>query len=273
MVEPSVFKVNPGIAKRWDNFYIGPNFDAGKAVRRTKSAYQTQRSMAPTHIRCEKCGHLLRKGTKQYSKLKKSLTEEYVGMPIYYLSFRCPDCKSDMAIKTDPKTNFYLPMKGCSLPFLKMEQERWKQEDGDEDKNSDDELDTLQRLEKLARQSREEARNDEFLENRLEESANLDSANPSEVADQLRMQDEARFNILNTNEEAALESFKEIRMQSQKETKRENKFSSKFTKKTGVGKVAPKSGFIAVKKKKKKKKKRKATDVVIHWKKFVPPAI
>jgi len=267
MVEPSVFKVNPGIAKRWDNFYVAPNFDHTKAARRTKTPYQTQRSMAPTHIRCEKCGHLLRKGTKQYSKLKKSFTEEYVGMPIYYISFRCPDCKSDMAIKTDPKTNFYLPMKGCTLPFLKMEQERWKQEDGADDKNSDDELDTLQRLEKLARQSRQEAKNDEFLENRIEESAHLDSADPSEVAERLRMQDESNLNSLNNNEEAMIEVYKEKRIRRQKEVKRENKFAA-FTKKVGVGKGIS-SGMMAAKKKKnsssmmaakKKKKKKKKKD-------------
>merc|ERR1711970_1156986 len=80
--------------------------------------------MAPTHIRCNKCGHLLRKGTKQYSKLKKSLTENYCGLPIFYISFRCSACKTEIALKTDPKSNFYLPMKGCTLPFLQMEKDK-----------------------------------------------------------------------------------------------------------------------------------------------------
>jgi len=122
-----------------------------------------------------------------------------------------------------------------------MEQERWKQEDGNEDKNSDDELDTLQRLEKLARQSRADARNDEYLESRLEESAHLDSANPTEVAEQLRMQDEANLNSVNIDEE--VETYKDLKMQAKGlgDGKRENKFSPKFTKKSGVGKTEPKS--------------------------------
>jgi hypothetical protein len=35
-----------------------------------------------------------------------------------------------MCLKTNPETNFYVPYQNCTLPFIKMEEERWIQEDG-----------------------------------------------------------------------------------------------------------------------------------------------
>ena len=45
-----------------------------------------------------------------------------------------------MCLKTDPKTNFYQPYQNCTLPFIKMEQERWIQEDGVEEVTPDEDL-------------------------------------------------------------------------------------------------------------------------------------
>merc|ERR1711879_26669 len=98
----------------------------------------------------------------QYSKIKRSYTENYKGIEIVYLSFRCRDCGCEMAIKSNPETNFYLPLKGCTLPWLKDEEERWKSEDGNPLIKEDDNMEHTKRLEKLVEKSQREAEEDEF---------------------------------------------------------------------------------------------------------------
>jgi len=272
MVEPSVFRCNPGIAKRWDNFYIPPNFDASKAVKIERKEHQTQRSMAPTHIRCSKCGHLLRKGTKQYSKVKKSTTEDYMTLPIFYISFRCTDCKTEMALKTDPENNFYLPLKGCTLPFLEFEQERWRQEDGVEEPNEDLNLDQLQKLEKQALESRALAENDEYIEDKLLEDVHISKLDPSKIADNLRLADMKREDAFFQDKETqAVKNFQKLKLEALNTSSLKNSTNVVgFAKLTGVGKKKKKdnnnritvnpagNGMQAVKKKKKKKKKKSA---------------
>merc|ERR1712224_292769 len=229
-----------------DNFYIHPDFNPEKIGKFRKRNHQTQRSMAPTHIKCNKCGHFLRKGTKQYSKIKKSLTENYFGITIFFLSFRCSDCKAEMVIKTDPENNFYLPIRGCILPFLKMEQERALRLDGDEKENFNEELNQIKNMENIFLKNKKKEKQDKLIEDKLSSSYTLKTIDPNLIVENFHQEtkilDERSLNFKN-----AIELFR-------KKKKKLKKFSFPKLKKTTT------YTFIV----KKKKERKKDNDVILN---------
>lgn len=74
------------------------------------------RMMLPMSIRCNSCGTYIYKGTK-FNSRKEDADETYLGIKIIRLYFRCPQCASELAIKTDPKNSDYVVELGATRNF------------------------------------------------------------------------------------------------------------------------------------------------------------
>lgn len=63
--------------------------------------------MLPFSIQCESCGNFFKAGTKINMRKETIQGENYLGVDIYWLYFKCSVCYSEMCMKTDPKNNDY----------------------------------------------------------------------------------------------------------------------------------------------------------------------
>ncbi|KAF7543134.1 hypothetical protein G7Z17_g10987 [Cylindrodendrum hubeiense] len=126
--------------------YYPPDFDPRDISRRkgpkqTGPKVQVVRIMAPFSMRCTKCGEFIYKGRKFNSRKETPLEEKYLGIQIYFLHIRCTRCSSEITIRTDPKSNDYMVVKGAVRNM-----EPWRNKVA-EDETVDERLDRLEREE------------------------------------------------------------------------------------------------------------------------------
>ena len=69
--------------------------------------------MLPFSIKCETCGNYFKGGTKIKSRKETCKNEDYFGIPIYWLYFKCLICYSELSMKTDPKNHGYIMEHGA----------------------------------------------------------------------------------------------------------------------------------------------------------------
>merc|ERR1712062_645437 len=118
------------------------------------------------------------------------------------------------------------------MPWQKIEEERWKMEDGKPEPENE-ELDHLQRVERQVAISMKQAEEDEFLHDRLALTKELKKVDVGQVAQNLEKQKRKAIDAaLGINEEALIEgNFRTLK----KKAEKVNKFSS-LVKRGGVGK-------------------------------------
>ncbi|KAK3078060.1 hypothetical protein LTS18_008542 [Coniosporium uncinatum] len=63
-------------------------------------------------MRCTTCGSYIGKG-KRFNARKQTAEETYLGIKIYRFYIKCPECKAEVAFRTDPESAGYLCEKGA----------------------------------------------------------------------------------------------------------------------------------------------------------------
>ena len=98
------------------NKYYPPDFDPEVLERskppKTKNGRKRRllavRMMLPMSVRCQSCGEYMYKGKKFNSQKETVEGEDYCGVEVYRLYFKCVRCKSVFTIKTDPRNADYV---------------------------------------------------------------------------------------------------------------------------------------------------------------------
>ena len=95
--------------------------------------------MLPMSIRCNSCGTYIYKGTK-FNARKEDAAENYLGIRIVRLYFRCTQCASELAIKTDPKNSDYVVELGATRNYEPWREREQEQAEAEEERKRDEEV-------------------------------------------------------------------------------------------------------------------------------------
>ncbi|KAL7711860.1 Splicing factor YJU2 [Entamoeba marina] len=98
------------------NKYYPPDFDPAELEKHKKPKLKSGgkrrmvdvRMMLPMSVRCQACGEYMYKGKKFNSQKETVEGEDYCGIKVYRIYFKCVRCKTTFTIKTDPKNADYV---------------------------------------------------------------------------------------------------------------------------------------------------------------------
>ena len=76
----------------------------------------------PFHVRCTECKKMIAKGVR-FNSIKKKCGR-YLGTIIFQFDMKCPHCKNEIVIKTEPKSCEYLLVKGVIKYILDYDEEK-----------------------------------------------------------------------------------------------------------------------------------------------------
>lgn len=153
--------------------YYPPDFDPNKISRPNKSSIgrrpQKIRLMSPFPMKCLKCGLYIRKGKKFNANKEVPPNEKYLQIQIYRFYIRCPDCKSEIAFRTDPQNLDYICERGATRSIESWRsatsqtdtQQPYRSESEEQERN----LTPIQTLEEKARDTQQEIAVADALDN------------------------------------------------------------------------------------------------------------
>lgn len=124
------FSLSSLLERKVINKYYPPDFDPSKLKRgkKLKNKQQTVNMMMPMSVTCESCGTYIYRGTKLNSMKETVQGEDYLGIRIFRLYMKCPNCNSEFTIKTDPQHSDYTVEQGVLRQV-----EPWKEADDTRD--------------------------------------------------------------------------------------------------------------------------------------------
>ena len=98
------------------NKFIPWNFDPEKAckVKLSNIGQFSVRMMLPFTVKCNACGEFMYAGKKFNTRKETANGEDYLGIAIERFYFKCVNCGSEFAIKTDPKSGGYVVEYGAT---------------------------------------------------------------------------------------------------------------------------------------------------------------
>eukprot|EP00920_Eleutheroschizon_duboscqi_P001936 GHVT01005022.1.p1 GENE.GHVT01005022.1~~GHVT01005022.1.p1 ORF type:complete len:242 (+),score=44.24 GHVT01005022.1:875-1600(+) len=116
------------------NKYYPPDFDPDKLARSKRlaktagqrakdkkqkggSKIMNVRMMFPFTLCCASCKEFVYVGTKFNSRVEKVQGEDYLGIIIWRFYGRCPNCRAEIAFKTDPKNGDYVLESGGTRTY------------------------------------------------------------------------------------------------------------------------------------------------------------
>eukprot|EP01063_Lacrimia_lanifica_P024983 TRINITY_DN32785_c0_g1_i1.p1 TRINITY_DN32785_c0_g1~~TRINITY_DN32785_c0_g1_i1.p1 ORF type:complete len:267 (+),score=120.11 TRINITY_DN32785_c0_g1_i1:92-892(+) len=139
--------------------YFPPTYDP-KATGKAKGPKgpQTVKIMLPMGLQCEQCGEWIGQNKKFLAQKEKVIGEEYLGLAIFRLVFRCASCSNAISIKTDPKNHDYTVEFGAARKYQHhiAEKEKAEAEDAAREKDKGDQLaETNQKVLDTQRQASE----------------------------------------------------------------------------------------------------------------------
>ena len=139
------------------NKFIPWNFDPEKAgkIKLSNIGQFSVRMMLPFTVRCNACGEFKKKKKKFNTRKENANGEDYLGIAITRFYFKCVNCGSEFAIKTDPKNSSYVVEYGATQNSCLWMNER-----------------QLELQEKAQKEEAEKMDAMKALENRIEESKN-----------------------------------------------------------------------------------------------------
>jgi len=160
--------------RKVQNKYYDPSFDPAKLPRgkRKEQGRMEMRMMLPFSCQCHKCGEFMYRGTKFNSKKEDVLGEDYMGIKIFRLIMKCPQCNAFFSIKTDPKNSDYVAEHGASRNFEPWREQRAEVAQAKVDREEEEKVDAIRALELRTEDSRRQL---EMLDD-LEELRDLKGA-------------------------------------------------------------------------------------------------
>lgn len=100
------------------------NKDIIRAVQRERSGKRRRgprmmemRMMFPFTLQCENCKDFVYVGTKFNSKVERVRGEDYLGIAIWRFYGRCPHCRHQLILRTDPKNTDYVLESGGTRTY------------------------------------------------------------------------------------------------------------------------------------------------------------
>lgn len=159
--DPEALKRNKDVLRAIQRQKVG----GGK---RTGRRMMEMRMMFPFTLQCENCKDFVYVGTKFNSKVEKVRGQDYLGIAIWRFYGRCPHCRHQLVMRTDPKNTDYVLESGgirtydsnrdVKLAEEALEQAKQQEVDNDTVKalevksySAAGELKTLEALEELKR--------------------------------------------------------------------------------------------------------------------------
>jgi hypothetical protein len=131
------------------NNYISPDFDPSliPKIKRSKDRTIETRMMLPFSMQCNTCGEYLYRGKKFNSKMEICKGEDYMGIRRFRFYIKCAVCSAEISFKTDPKNTDYECESGASRNFEVWRDTENAQEEVKQQREEEDEHDTMKALE------------------------------------------------------------------------------------------------------------------------------
>ncbi|KAJ6244060.1 splicing factor yju2 [Anaeramoeba flamelloides] len=138
--------------------YYPKNFDYRKIpkVKLVENKQHKVRMMMPMTVVCNNCNERIGVGKKFNSRKETIKGETYCGIRIFRFYLRCPQCSSEVTIKTDPEHLDYLPEFGCKRAWEPWKFHKEKQLELDKKKEEEEEGDIMRTLENRTKESKRE---------------------------------------------------------------------------------------------------------------------
>jgi coiled-coil domain-containing protein 130 len=105
------------------NKYLPPHFDPkrhqsvnalhNRDTIHKKHGVPLVRFEMPFHVWCLTCSHLIHKGVR--FNATKTLAGKYLSSSIWEFSLKCPNCKNQIDVRTDPKSAEFIVHKGAKI--------------------------------------------------------------------------------------------------------------------------------------------------------------
>merc|ERR1712032_1261330 len=239
--------------------YFPPDFDPGLLKKYGfKKQWMKQievRMMLPFNIQCIKCGEYMYRGKKFNSK-KEDVDDDdmYLGIKKFRFHMKCSGCGNVFSIKTDPENGDYEVEIGCKRLF-----EVWKKTDADEEPETDNKIESLEKNTLAAKQLEDSHDAIDFLQARNDRNSGMDLQTIAE----LKATDYSKKKSKDEQvEDASLAkkifSKKIIRLQESQQATKKNATKKMWCSTTQpIAPPPPIPAFVVTKKKNKKKKKNK----------------
>lgn len=130
------------------NHYISPDFDHSiiPRTKKDKKAKTEVRTMIPFSMRCDTCNEYMYLGKKFNCKMER-LEEFYMKTRILRFYIKCCVCSAEITYKTDPQNSGYTLESGASRNFELWRDTETTQEEAKKQRQEDDELDAMKKLE------------------------------------------------------------------------------------------------------------------------------
>merc|ERR1712032_1581787 len=154
--------------------YFPPDFDPGLLKKYGfKKQWMKQievRMMLPFNIQCIKCGEYMYRGKKFNSKKEDCDDDDmYLGIKKFRFHMKCSGCGNVFSIKTDPENGDYEVEIGCKRLF-----EVWKKTDADEEPETDNKIESLEKNTLAAKQLEDSHDAIDFLQARNDRNSGID---------------------------------------------------------------------------------------------------
>ena len=104
-------------------YYHAPDFDVFQTLQGTQDATETQETtktarrkvthMVELALQCVSCSHFIARMTKVNAHVEAT-GEKYLGVALYRLSFKCPNCREIIKLGTDPQSRGYIVESGAT---------------------------------------------------------------------------------------------------------------------------------------------------------------
>jgi Saf4/Yju2 protein len=99
--------------------YYPPDFDPTKVERKRVDIYARIkiRMALPVNVTCGSCRRYMSKGSKFNAHKQLVRGEDYLGLKIFALYFKCKQCSGELCLKTDPENRTYQCHGGTVLDY------------------------------------------------------------------------------------------------------------------------------------------------------------
>ena len=246
------------------NKFIPWNFDPEKAgkIKLSNIGQFSVRMMLPFTVRCNSCGEFMYAGKKFNTRKENANGEAYLGIAITRFYFRCVNCGSEFAIKTDPKNSSYVVEYGATQNSCLWMNERQLELKEKEQREEAEKMDAMKALENRIEESKNEMDAYDAIDTIQAQQRKTMNLDPEEALSIVRNREEKQSKLehdvkVEKNEEDDKELEEAIKRQKEEALKKEDeRLKSLFSKSSSkVVSNSPGPNVLQVVPKKKKAKR------------------